>query len=171
MKSIAIVLFALMVIGGAESVNAFHQPRYLRTISKNKNKPNVHSVQERLKLGSIHYDSRLVKAVSIAQQRAKSHSIRRCWRYVKVALMKADVIQSYPTSVYAKQAANELTDYYGFKRTTITDPYQAPVGAVLVYGGKGAGHVELKAKDGFVSDFVSATPSPRPLIGVYIKPI
>ena len=45
-----------------------------------------------------------------------------------------------------------------------------PVGSVLVYGGRGAGHVEIRTDDGFVSDFKSNKPSKRPLIGVYIKP-
>ena len=32
-----------------------------------------------------------------------------------------------------------------------------------------AGHVEIRTKNGFVSDFRSKTPSKRPLIGVYAK--
>ena len=43
------------------------------------------------------------------------------------------------------------------------------IAAVLVYGGNGAGHVELRTQQGFVSDFVSPIPSRRPLIGVYVK--
>jgi len=46
----------------------------------------------------------------------------------------------------------------------------APVGSVLVYGAnRAAGHVEIRTKDGFVSDFNSKTPSHRPLLGVYAK--
>jgi len=52
----------------------------------------------------------------------------------------------------------------------VSDPYAAPMGAVLVYGAsKAAGHVEIRTKDGFVSDFKSKVPSPRPLLGVYAK--
>jgi hypothetical protein len=52
----------------------------------------------------------------------------------------------------------------------VHDPFKAPVGAVLVYGARrAAGHVEIRTKDGFVSDFRSKIPSPRPLIGVYAK--
>jgi hypothetical protein len=41
---------------------------------------------------------------------------------------------------------------------------------VLVYGtARSVGHVEIRTKDGFVSDFRSATPSRRPLMGVYAK--
>jgi hypothetical protein len=59
---------------------------------------------------------------------------------------------------------------YGFKKLSVRDPYKAPVGSVLVYGArKAAGHVEIRTKDGFVSDFRSKTPSPRPLLGVYTK--
>jgi hypothetical protein len=39
---------------------------------------------------------------------------------------------------------------------------------VLVYGAsQAAGHVEIRTQNGFVSDFVSKTPSRRPLIGVF----
>jgi hypothetical protein len=47
---------------------------------------------------------------------------------------------------------------------------KAPLGSVIVYGGKGAGHVEFRTKTGFVSDFSTPRPSKRPLIGVYVKP-
>jgi hypothetical protein len=47
---------------------------------------------------------------------------------------------------------------------------QAPVGAVLVYGGADAGHVEIRTATGFVSDFISRTPYPRPFLGAYVKP-
>ena len=40
----------------------------------------------------------------------------------------------------------------------------------VVYGAsKAAGHVEIRTKDGFASDFRSKIPSPRPLLGVYAK--
>ena len=58
---------------------------------------------------------------------------------------------------------------YGFKKLPIHDPHKAPVGAVLVYGGRGAGHVEIRNKTGFVSDFRAPKPSKRKLIGVYAK--
>jgi hypothetical protein len=52
----------------------------------------------------------------------------------------------------------------------VSDPYQAPVGAVLVYDAKrAAGHVEIRTENGFVSDFRSKTPSRRPLLGVFAK--
>jgi hypothetical protein len=119
---------------------------------------------------SFRYDKRMIRAAEIARQRAHSHSVRRCWSYVKSALLAADVVDSRPTTAYAKEAGAELLTKYGFKRIYITDPYKAPVGSVLVYGGRGAGHVEFRTESGFVSDFVSKTPSKRPLIGVYVKP-
>lgn len=118
----------------------------------------------------IKYDNRMIRAAEIAQARARAHSTRRCWSYVKTALVQADVIDSRPETGYAKQAAQELQRNFGFKRVNISDPFKAPVGSVLVYGGKGAGHVEIRTTQGFVSDFESKTPSPRPLIGVFIKP-
>jgi hypothetical protein len=116
------------------------------------------------------YDDRMVRAAEIASARARSRSTSRCWRYVKDALLAAKIIETRPVTGYAKQAAAELTNDYGFRRINETDPYKAPVGSVLVYGGRGAGHVEFRTRLGFVSDFVSLKPSPRPLIGIYVKP-
>lgn len=111
----------------------------------------------------------LVRAASIAQERAYAHSKSRCWRYVKEALLAAGAVNSYPKTALAKEAAGELVQSYGFKKLPVNDPYAAPVGAVLVYGGKGAGHVEIRNKTGFVSDFRAPVPSKRKLIGVYAK--
>ena len=116
-------------------------------------------------------DGRMVDAVRLAERSARSRSIHRCWRYVKRALQKAGVVDCYPRTAFAKQAAVELPQRYGFKEIAVTDPFEAPVGAVLVYGGRGAGHVELRTEQGFVSDHASLKPSPRPLIGVFIKPM
>jgi hypothetical protein len=115
-------------------------------------------------------DSRLVQAASLAQERAHAHSRSRCWHYVKDALLASGVIDSRPKTELARDAASELVNNYGFKRLSITDPFAAPVGSVLVYGtARSVGHVELRTKDGFVSDFRSSTPSHRPLMGVYAK--
>jgi hypothetical protein len=116
------------------------------------------------------YDARMIRAAEIAQARARGHSISRCWRYVKTALLAAKIIDSYPSTAYAKQAGKELQTRYGFTKISVIDPFSAPVGAVLVYGGRGAGHVEIRTSYGFCSDFQSLKPSQRPLIGVYIKP-
>lgn len=120
--------------------------------------------------GSFRYDKRMMEAAEIAAQRAASSSTLSCWRYVKTALLRAQIIDSYPKTRYAKDAGVELQKEFGFRKLNVVDPYKAPPGSVLVYGGEGAGHVELRSKEGFVSDFVSAKPSNRPLIGVYVKP-
>lgn len=115
-------------------------------------------------------DTRLVQAATLAQERAHAHSRSRCWHYVKDALLASGVIDSRPKTELARDAASELVNNYGFKRLSITDPFSAPVGSVLVYGtARSVGHVELRTKDGFVSDFHSPTPSRRPLMGVYAK--
>ena len=116
------------------------------------------------------YDSRMMRAAEIATARAYAHSHGTCWRYVKNALLAAGVVDSRPKTGYAKEAAAELTDDYGFQRIPCSDPLKAPLGSVLVYGGRGAGHVEFRTKTGFVSDFTTPNPSKRPLIGVYVKP-
>ena len=84
--------------------------------------------------------------------------------------LHAGVVKSRPQTTLAKQAGQELVKNYGFKKLPVTDPYEAPVGAVLVYGAKrAAGHVEIRTEDGFVSDFRSKTPSRRPLLGIFAK--
>lgn len=117
-----------------------------------------------------HLDPKLARAATIAEERAHAHSRMRCWRYVKEALLAAGAVDSYPQTAYARQAGKELVDHYGFTRLAVRDPYQAPIGSVLVYGsGRGAGHVEIRTQRGFVSDFRTSEPSRRPLIGVYAK--
>jgi hypothetical protein len=115
-------------------------------------------------------DPKLMRAATIAQERARAHSREQCWRYVKEALLASGIITSYPKTVYAKEAGQELVKNYGFKKLSVRDPFKAPVGSVLVYGAsRAAGHVEIRTTDGFASDFRSKIPSPRPLIGVYAK--
>jgi hypothetical protein len=117
-----------------------------------------------------HIDRKLMQAATIAQERAHAHSRSRCWHYVKDALLASGVIDSRPKTAYARDAAQELVSNYGFKRLSVNDPFSAPVGSVLVYGtSRTVGHVEIRTRDGFVSDFRSKTPSPRPLLGVYAK--
>jgi hypothetical protein len=117
-----------------------------------------------------HIDGRLTQAATIAQERAHAHSRSRCWHYVKDALLASGVIVTRPKSELARDAASDLVSNYGFKRLPVSDPFSAPVGSVLVYGtARSVGHVELRTRDGFVSDFRSKTPSRRPLLGVYAK--
>jgi hypothetical protein len=117
-----------------------------------------------------HLDPKLMRAASIADERAHAHSRSMCWHYVKEALLASGVIDSRPKSELARDAAEDLVANYGFKKLSVRDPFAAPIGSVLVYGtSRSVGHVEIRTKDGFVSDFRSPTPSKRPLIGVYAK--
>ena len=118
----------------------------------------------------VEMDERMIEAMRLAERNARGRSIHRCWRYVKRALKAAELVECYPQTALAKQAAVELPERYGFERLDVDDPFEAPVGSVLVYGGRGAGHVEFRTKTGFVSDHASRKPSPRPLIGVFVKP-
>ena len=115
------------------------------------------------------YDRRMIHAAEIAANRAYAKPTWRCWHFVKDALLEAGVISTRPVSPWAKQAGDELCSKFGFRKLPITNPKDAPVGSVLVYGGADAGHVELRTASGYVSDFISPTPYPRPLIGVYVK--
>jgi len=111
----------------------------------------------------------MLDAMEIASSTARKRSGRHCWRAVKKALVEANVLPYRPTSRYAWQAAQELVEKFDFLKLDITDPYEAPVGSILVYGGRGAGHVEFRSPDGFVSDFANPRPSKRPLIGVFVS--
>jgi hypothetical protein len=114
--------------------------------------------------------SKMTKAATIAEERAHAHSREQCWHYVKEALVASGAVNSYPKTVNAKDAGKELVNNYGFKKLLVRDPYKAPVGSVLVYNNsRGAGHVEIRTKTGFASDFRSKIPSRRPLLGVFTK--
>jgi hypothetical protein len=114
-------------------------------------------------------DPGLRRAATIAEERANAHSHARCWHYVKEALIAAGVIKSYPKTAYAAEAGQELVRDYGFTRLSIRDPYQAPLGAVLVYGNRDRGHVEIRTHDGFVSDYHSKHACFYRLLAVYGK--
>src|SRR5436309_15306807 len=115
-------------------------------------------------------DPKMRRAATIAEERARAHSLSKCWHFVKEALVAAGAVRSRPQTTLAKQAGQELVNNYGFKRLPVSNPYEAPVGSVLVYDAKrAAGHVEIRTETGFVSDFRSKTPSHRPLIGVFAK--
>ena len=114
-------------------------------------------------------DPRLRKAASIAKERANARSKARCWQYVKTALMESGVIDSYPRTNYATQAGYELVSSYGFKRLPIHDQYAAPVGSVLVFGHGTEGHVVIRTKTGFVSDYWTSNRCKYPLVAVYGK--
>jgi hypothetical protein len=114
-------------------------------------------------------DPKLARAATLAEERAHASSQASCWHYVKHALFSAGVISSYPKTAYAADAGDELMRSYGFKRLPIRDPYKAPIGAVLVYGNRDHGHVEIRTKDGFVSDYHSKYHCSYPLIAVYGK--
>jgi hypothetical protein len=114
-------------------------------------------------------DPVMVKAGNIAESRALAHPSYFCWRFVKQALLKAGGVASYPQTACAKDAGRDLVENHGFVRLAVHSAAQAPVGAVLVYGGGGAGHVELRTTHGFVSDYHSSRPSTLPFIGAFTK--
>ena len=98
----------------------------------------------------------MIRAAEIAMSRAYPRPTWRCWHYVKDALVEARVIDSRPASPWAKEAGEELCQRYGFTRLKIKNPMQAPVGAVLVYGGQDAGHVEIQDGNRFCERFYLA---------------
>ncbi|HMG03937.1 MAG TPA: hypothetical protein VK581_00665 [Chthoniobacterales bacterium] len=114
-------------------------------------------------------DPRLRRAATIAQERANARSKARCWRYVKEALVASGVITHYPKSNYASQAGEELVHDFGFKRMPVRDQFAAPIGSVLVFGHGTEGHVVIRTKTGFVSDYWTRNRCKYPLVAVYGK--
>jgi LysM repeat protein len=136
-----------------------------------------------------------IKAADLAAHRAAGHSsIGRCYAWVKTALQQSGAVADYMPGVAAKGAGPAL-EQRGFVNLLdqpgahIRSPYDAPKGAVLVYGAaSGAtdrnakyGHIEIRTDGGFASDYASAnartggaanglTGRGRTLIGVYVKP-
>ena len=157
-------LLAVLTLQGAEASDSLYDKTTAQKLDLSKQ--SLFGPQS----SKFRYDKRMIRAAEIAADRARKHSTSRCWRYVKNALLAAKAITSYPKSVYAKQAGGELQQRYGFQKIKVNDPYKAPIGAVIVYGGRGAGHVEIRTEFGFTSDFTSIKPSSRPLLGVFVKP-
>lgn len=116
-------------------------------------------------------DPRLRRAATIAEERSCGRTKARCWHSVKEALLDSGAVSSYPKTYYACQAGEELVRDFGFKKLSMRDPYAAPLGAVIVYGkgANGAGHVELRTKTGFASDYHSKKRCYYPVIAVYAK--
>lgn len=114
-------------------------------------------------------DPAMLRAARIANERALSRSTLKCWKYVKTALLQSGSVPSYPQTVYAKQAGGDLVKNYGFVKLPVRSAARAPLGAVLVYGGRGAGHVELRTPAGFVSDYRSRWPCGLPFLGAYAR--
>ena len=65
---------------------------------------------------------KLMRAATIAEERANAHSKGRCWQYVKEALLNAGAVNSYPKTAYAAEAGGELVNSYGFIRLSVRDP-------------------------------------------------
>jgi hypothetical protein len=114
-------------------------------------------------------NSTLRRAATIAEERSNARSKGRCWQYVKEALVASGAVSSYPKTAYAGDAGEELVRTYGFTKLSIRDPYKAPVGAVVVYGSRGRGHVEIRTKDGFASDYHSNNACFYRPVAIYAK--
>jgi hypothetical protein len=62
-----------------------------------------------------------------------------------------------------------LVRKYGFTRLSVRNPYAAPLGAVLVYANGRMGHVEIRTRNGFASDYHSNNACFYHLIAAYAK--
>jgi LysM repeat protein len=144
--------------------------------------------------GALVAGSDALKVADTARSGVLPKSQSKCYAYVKKALQRSGAVSDYIPGVAAKNAGTELKKR-GFQNILddpsygIQSPYDAPPGAVLVYGAapgatdKNAqyGHIEVRTRDGFASDYFSPHARTgdaenglegrgRVLIGVYIKP-
>lgn len=120
--------------------------------------------------------------------KSPSTSLGRCAMYVAISLQKAGCTPEFRApDAKAKYIGRSLKSY-GFTNlmkngqlpSGIDDLFDVPAGAVLVYEGGDAGHVEIRTKNGFVSDYYSSNPRTgsagstsargRKLTGIYVKP-
>lgn len=138
-----------------------------------------------------------IKAAGIAKARVLPRSAGKCYRYVKQALLAGGAVDHYLGGLSAIEAGPELVkqgfvDVFGRPDARIRSPYDAPVGAVLVYKATATatdrnrihGHIEMRVPGGFASDYFSVrartgpesngtavnSSSGRALAGVYVKP-
>lgn len=101
-----------------------------------------------------------------------------CYMVTKFILRDCGAVPVKLSGVYAKDAGPQL-QRYGYRRLSTTNPRQAPVGSVIVYGVSAgcrgrAGHIEIKADtNSYVSDFKISHPVSdsrcRYVKGIYFK--
>lgn len=103
----------------------------------------------------------------------RSASAGMCYKGVKTALQESGAVNYYLGGGKAIEAhtAGHLARA-GFRKIPCT-PYNAPEGAVLVYSGGYAGHIEIRSNGNYCSDFCSPNPIssrlPRTLQACYVK--
>jgi hypothetical protein len=102
----------------------------------------------------------------------KTKGTRSCYRYVKIALLKAGLISKYLGGISAVNAGKYL-EKEGFINLLKKKPSPiiAPIGALMIYKTKSSkhGHIEIKSGlEEFVSDHIRQKVDGR-LIGIYVK--
>ena len=117
-----ILLFALVFVFGAalsasaartESLNFKPQFVFKDRNGKTVSAPIVDEYQKKkIVYPAAKVDPRLnpklMRAATIAQERAHAHSKSRCWHYVKEALLASGAVDSYPQTSLARQAGDAL---------------------------------------------------------------
>lgn len=123
---------------------------------------------------------------SVTGKKASTKSLGRCSMYTLITMrasgcfdrtVRGDAKDQGPT--FLEQGFTNLLKQPNAASTYKT-LYDFPPGTVLIYGGGDAGHIEMRTKFGFVSDYFSNTPRTgssgsksgrkRYLIGAYVKP-
>ena len=93
-------------------------------------------------------------SISKFKEKEGTKSIGLCASYVKAALCISGAWSTYHSG--HAQELNSAFEEEGF--TNIIDkldsPYDAPIGAVIILQYGNYGHIEIKTKEGFISDFI-----------------
>ena len=138
-----------------------------------------------------------LRAAKIARDSVLPRSAGKCYRYVKRALLGGGAVDHYLGGASAIEAGPILiqqgfVDILNLSAAGIKSPYDAPLGAVIVYKATATatdrnrihGHIEIRTADGFASDYFSPrartlarengltlnAANGRSVAGVYVKP-
>jgi len=180
----------LIFIASAIQASCAHQPQrepaattHFKTLARETDEPKEKKgffswFRPRSKVKERQPTARDLAAIRYAMAHKYRKSKKVCYRKVKDALLAAGLVTKDLVGGSAKTAGAQLLQHH-YKKIAITNPYLAPVGAVLVYTGGKHGHIEIRTPSGFVSDYYSPNARTgasqvgigrgRQLIGVYIK--
>src|SRR2546423_6027639 len=61
-------------------------------------------------------DPKMRRAATIAEERARAHSLSKCWHFVKEALVAAGAVETRPQTTLAQQARHEPVEKYGVQK-------------------------------------------------------
>ena len=138
------------------------------TVSEQRDQQSKHPVANVI---TAPVADKMAATIAYALKHREPQSIHFCLKYVKRALFATKMIRYYDNCQLAKEYGPHLEEN-GFENILLTRPgtniASAPIGAIIVYrpiemqvyqGKTIAGHIEIKTKLGYVSDYLSEGPT------------